>query len=124
MSISEDRSGRPSFLVAQGEPVWQGTFLPAQVNEQFEFESINVVNPENTCSSTFPMEFYRYTLTVTPAVEVKVGQRYWLNIVAELPPTDTIWGWRVGTPDNQYSLIDTGGPIATYSVDVAFSLSN
>jgi hypothetical protein len=116
-----DVNGHPGTSVA----LYEVTFTPAEVSEQFAFES---VSPAGGCAREVPpATYYDYTAVLPMPFPLTAGTRYWLLVLADTRGTGIPWGWRAGTRDNNYSVYQVGGQgdlLRTFSTDLAFSLSS
>ena len=114
----DDNSGRPNWLSAA---LYEVTLTPADVHEQFAFDSGSTANG---CAWESPnATYYDYTAVLPSPFPVTAGTRYWLLVRADTGNTGIGWGWRVGKQDNNYSA-DIVQSLQTNPFDLAFSLSD
>ncbi len=114
----DDNSGRPNWLSAA---LYEATLTPADVHEQFAFDSGSTANG---CAWESPnATYYDYTAVLPMPFPVTTGTRYWLLVRADTGNTGIAWGWRIGMQDNNYSAVYSQN-LQTSKVDLAFSLSD
>ena len=115
VSFYADRNGMPQPY--GGTELYQVRLTPADANEQFTFDSGATAN---ACS------YYQYTALLPTPFPVTAGTRYWLAVQADVRgDVGTSWGWRAGTPDNNYSVVSgLGIQMLASTADLAFSLSD
>jgi hypothetical protein len=104
-------------------PLQQFTVPVANVAQTLEQN-----RPGGTCTTSAtsatptPIGTYNYTFTLPAAFTANAGTRYWLSIVANVPGTPPLWGWRSGTQDNGVSFLFFQNNFTSLNRDRAFSL--
>jgi hypothetical protein len=122
VSFYPDQNGTPQLY--GGTQLYEVTFTPAEAHERFTFDTGATAN---VCDNQTPnASYYEYTAVLPTPFSVTAGTRYWLSVRADLPYDMPIaWGWRVGTPDNNYSVFaGLDIRLVTSTADLAFSLSD
>ena len=117
-----DQNGTPQLY--GGSQLYEVTFSPADAHERFTFDTGATAN---VCDNQTPnASYYEYTAVLPAPFSVTTGRRYWLSVRADVPYDMPIsWGWRVGTPDNNYSVFSgLGTSLVTSTADLAFVLTD
>src|SRR5262245_43896903 len=116
IAFYSDNNGRPSITLHDV------TLTPADAHEQFTFDTGPTTGG---CNGEAPSaSYYDYTAVLPTPFPVTAGIRYWFMVRADVVQSRSTWGWRVGMPDNNYSMLSAPqSSLAAWSGDLAFSLS-
>jgi hypothetical protein len=106
-----------------GGQLIDAVFAPADAHEELLFEVLD--NGGIGCGSkeTSPASYFQYTATLPRPVPVTQGGRYWIAILGDTGDSGITWGWRVGRPDNGYTLPSFTAD-GYYPFDMAFSVAS
>jgi hypothetical protein len=120
--IAEDNGNGTGPLTVPPGPLLEFTLTAAEAREELLFDVAE--NREDPCGPKIPASFsyYHYTATLPRTVALTAGRRYWVSVMADVADSGITWGWRRGTPDNNYAVQSVVS--AFWQADMAFSISS